>query len=122
MIIRITSIILFIFVLFSPSAYSSGVNPETQSKREKFKQKIENLSAKHQKKLKRKVRKLKNKIVKKNERPNDTRDAVRLGLAVLLVGAILSILGFAGIAELLVTIGLVVFGIGLALWLVGLIL
>ena len=84
---------------------------EKTSLKEKFQNFTDVKKAKIQKKLK--------KVKKKLDRKKADSSGVRLGLVIVVVGLLVAILGFAGIADLLVTIGLIVLVVGLVLWLLS---
>ncbi|MCB0629373.1 MAG: hypothetical protein R2824_06580 [Saprospiraceae bacterium] len=98
---------------------------EQQEKLKAFEEKVSNLSAKDQEKLDKKLKKIQNKIDKrakkgkKSVNQEKVNSGIGLGLVIVLVGVLIAILGFAGIADILVTIGLVVLVIGLILWLLA---
>lgn len=81
---------------------------------------------KAQKRLERKQRKAERKqhrlakLLTKLQQKAAAGDASGVGLAlvIILVGALLAVLGFIGIADLLITIGIVVLAVGLVIWLI----
>ncbi len=107
----------------APEQASSPNNALTTSDEASFKAKLEDLSERQKRKLERRTERLK-RWFGKNLSPQDSQDtgAARLGLAILLVGAIVAVLGFVGIGSILIELGLVVLVVGLAIWLIGLIL
>lgn len=104
----------------SPAPVTPAVS-SNQLPASELRAKFEALSQRKQAKLERKVQKLKDKLnVGTSPQETEETGTVRLGLVVLLVGAIVAILGFAGIGSILIQIGIVVFAVGLVLWLLGL--
>ena len=110
----------------SPSDKATSEEVSQESFRS-FKEKFESFSEKKQVKIKKKLNRLKDKIdtylAKKAAKEEgiakeEATSGVALGLIVILAGALIAILGFAGIADFLVTIGLIILIVGLILWLV----
>lgn len=102
---------------------------EQQEMRTELEAKVSKLSDKQKAKLDKKLSKIQQKIdkrqakrAKKGKKSFDqvkANSGVGTGLLIVLVGVLLAVLGFAGVADILVTIGLVVLVIGLILWLVA---
>lgn len=108
--------------LVAPISYVSATTADInydqllEKKKTKFEEKVKTFSAKKQAKFQKKLDKLEHKLNKKNA-PEDISDGVRTGLIIVAVGAIIALLGLSGVADILITIGLVVLLIGLILWL-----
>lgn len=94
-----------------------------QSLEEKF----TSFSQKKQRRIKKRLHKLKDLLHKRQQKEvlkgeniekESATSGVTLGLIIILAGALIALLGFAGIADFLVTIGLVILIVGLILWLV----
>lgn len=100
-------------------AERSAVLKEKGISKESLKEKLDGLTGKKRAKAEKKLNKIKKKIAKKNAKEDGEKDAsgVELGLVIVLVGLLVAILGFAGVADILVTIGIVVLVVGLVLWL-----
>ncbi len=104
-------------------AEKSAVLKEKGISKSALKEKIEGFTGKKRAKFEKKMNKIKKKIEKKKRKKNARLDGeqdtsgVELGLVIVLVGLLVAILGFAGVADILVSIGIVVLVVGLILWL-----
>lgn len=99
----------------------SEVLKENGLTKETLKEKLQQFSAKKRAKLEKKFKKIKNKLDgRRSADGTNANSGVRTGLIIVLIGLLVAILGFAGIADILVTIGIVVLVVGLFLWLLGL--
>lgn len=106
-------------VFVQPDAQSEILKEKGLTK-ETLKEKLQQFSAKKRAKLKKKFKKIKKKLDRKRSADGtNERSAVGTGLVIVLIGLLVAILGFAGIADILVTIGIVVLVVGLFLWLLG---
>ncbi|HKK76659.1 MAG TPA: hypothetical protein VJ953_16400 [Saprospiraceae bacterium] len=117
----ITCLILIVSTPFQIRAGNAPVNHDRilEKNQSNFQKKIKNFSAKQQKKFDRKMKRINNKLNKRHA-SEDVRDGVRTGLVIVVIGAALALLGLTGIADILVSIGLVVLVLGLLFWLLGL--
>ena len=68
-----------------------------------------------------KKQKLINKVMTKLAKKRSNTSGVGIALAIILVGAVLVIIGIAGVGGLLLALGLVILVIGLVVWLISLI-
>ncbi|MEM1324756.1 MAG: hypothetical protein AAGI23_02320 [Bacteroidota bacterium] len=79
----------------------------------KFKKGVKEMSAKQKAKIDKRIAKLK----KKMAAAEAGSGGIKLGLVIVLIGALIAVLGLAGVADLLITIGVIVLVVGLVLWL-----
>ena len=115
------------FAYITPGVHKENLTQEEKERLAEFEAKIENFSDKQKEKLQKKLSRIEAKIDAKNARiakkaKEDRRAGTSkfgLGLTIILVGAIVAILGFAGIADILISIGVIVLLIGLILWLLA---
>lgn len=109
------------FAVVGSTSGPENLTVEQKQKLSEAKAKVNNFSEKKKARLKKRIEKFQAKFAKKSAisaAPADT-SGVKLGLIIVLVGVVIALLGFAGIADILVTIGLVVLVVGLLLWLLG---
>lgn len=126
MIIRITTLVAVLLLIFQTQGYAVvKTQQETQAAEKtslaaKFKEKVKTFTAKQQHKMEKRMAKIQKKLDRQRDQINQNSETsgVRLGIVLALIGLLLAVLGFAGIAEILVTIGIVVLVVGLILWLI----
>ena len=109
------------FAVVGSSTGPEHLTVEQKQKLSKIKEKVDNFSEKKKARLKKRIEKFQAKFAKKHinsEAPAET-SGIKLGLIIVLVGVVIALLGFAGIADILVTIGVIVLVVGLFLWLLG---
>ncbi|MEM0991888.1 MAG: hypothetical protein AAGI49_02585 [Bacteroidota bacterium] len=117
--------ILLCFALFqlsaAPRAYVNEELKTTEKTEEVAKkdmvEKWKNFSAKKKAKLQKRIEKMKTKMQKRAAGADTS--GIKLGLVILLIGVIIAVLGLAGVADLLITIGIIVLAVGLVLWLIN---
>ena len=98
----------------------SEVLKENGLTKETLKEKLQQFSAKKRAKLEKKFKKIKKKLDRKRSADGtNATSGVRTGLVIVLIGVLVAGLGFAGIADIFVTIGIVVLVVGLFLWLLS---
>ena len=115
---------LFALLLLGSFSLQAGNNLPSSTEITKIENQLEQAKAQKDKTSKQLSEKKKAKLQKKlNKKLEKHREAggVRVGLGILLVGAIIAVLGLAGLGGLLITIGIIVLAIGLAFWLLSLI-
>jgi Flp pilus assembly protein TadB len=130
----INRILLFSLLILIPFSFAmagpnlSPVTPADQTSEvgtTKLKEKVDQINAKQKKRMEKRLNFLKEKLAKeKFAKKGDSTKAspVRVGLVVILIGALLAVLGLAGVADLLISIGVIVLVVGLIFWLLGLLL
>ncbi len=108
-------------VKVNPSEKEAKVLEEEGVSRSSLKEKLDGFTAKKRAKIEKKVNKIKKKMDRKRANADSVNDTggVELGLVILLIGLLVAILGFAGVADILVTIGIIVLIVGLVLWLLN---
>jgi len=109
------------------STPAPSINTEQQTQLDAFEKKMKGFSEKKQNRVKKRLIKLKDKIESKLAKREEKKaplfktedtSGVALGLIIVLAGALVAVLGLAGVADILITIGLVVLIIGLIVWLI----
>ncbi|MEM8528147.1 MAG: hypothetical protein AAGG68_26120 [Bacteroidota bacterium] len=122
-------LLIFLFVgMFSleaapyaaaPHQDKTALEKEELTAKKTFKEKFKDWSAKRKVKREKRAEKFKAKLAKY---ASPGKGGVRLGLVIVLIGALIAVLGLAGVANILITVGLIVLVVGVAIWLIDAIL
>ncbi len=128
-------IFLFAMILLLPISFawagpnlSSSNSASSQVEWEEsgtLKEKVQGMNERQKRRMEKKINFVKNKMADNkltHKKSGEGAGPVRVALTVILVGALLAILGFAGLGGLLINIGVLVLVIGLIIWLLGLLL